>query len=188
MATIGNTRLSVIVLSTTKRKGLLNRMMGLLLPQLTPHVELLVSITGEEEKIGAKRERLKQAACGDFICFADDDDMISEDYIKQIITAIEENPTIDCVGFKGTLETPNGKVCQVSYSLRNKDRMGRNGDTFFCGIGHLTPIRREIAQSVKFADKDSGEDSDFCKEVMDKLRNESFIDKVLYRYLARYNV
>ncbi len=188
MATIGDTKLTVIVMSTTKRKGLLNRIIGVLLPQLTPQVELLVSTTGEQETVGAKRERLKQAACGDFICFVDDDDMISEQYISSILHEIKSNSSIDCVGFMGTLESPNGKICQVSYSLRNKDRIGRENDTFFCGVGHLTPIRREIAQTVTFGDKDSGEDSDYCKEVMEKLRSEAFINKTLYRYLARYNV
>jgi hypothetical protein len=188
MATVGGTILSIIVMSIPGRRELLDRILGIIKPQLTKKVELLVSVTGIEEVVGAKRQRLKQAACGDFICFVDDDDMVAEDYVSQILAAIEENPTIDCVGFKGTIESPNGKICQVSYSLRNKNRIGRDNDEFFCGMGHLTPIRKEIAKSVRFVDKNAGEDSDYCKEVMDKLRSECFINKVLYRYLARYNV
>lgn len=182
------TKLSIIILSIIERRDLLNRIVGVLTPQLTKEVELLISTTGVEEPIGVKRERLKQAARGEFLCFVDDDDMVSEDYVEQILTAIEENPAIDCVGFKGTIECPNGKICPVSYSLRNRDVMGKDDNEYLCGIGHLTPIKSDIAKSVKFSEKNAGEDSDFCKEVMEKLRNESFIHKVLYRYLARYNV
>ena len=188
MAAVEGTKLSIIILSINKRREFLDRILGVLRPQLTNDVELLVSATGEKEAVGPKRQRLKQAACGDYICFIDDDDMVSEDYVCRILKAVKENPAVDCVGFKGTLECPNGKVYRVSYSLRNMGKMGRRNDEFFCGVGHLTPIRRDIAQSVGFGDKNSGEDRDYCKLVMEKLRNEAFVDKVLYRYLARYNI
>lgn len=180
--------LSIMIVSLFDRYVSLNRLLSVLCPQLTDEVELLLTITGPGESIGSKRQRLLDCASGKFLCFIDDDDLVPTDYVSSILAVLSRNDLIDCVGFRGTLECQNGKVYPVNFTLKNKGKIGKSEqEVYECGVGHLTPVRREIAKDIKFLDKSHGEDDGYCSQVMEKCETEIFIDKVLYRYLARYN-
>lgn len=182
------TELSIMIPSLIDRNDLLNRLLGVLRPQITNECELLIDISSGEESIGMKRHRMRHCANGKFLVFIDDDDMVADDYVIQVVSAIKNNPDIDCVGFAGTLETPNGKIYKQRYTIQNRDCMGRRVDVFENFVGHITPIRRDIVLSARFGDMRHGEDTLFCQEIMDKCQKEAYIDKVMYRYLTRYNV
>lgn len=186
MATV---KLSVMIVSLYQRASLLNRLLSVLQPQLTDEVELLICVTGKEESTGSKRQRLKECSVGDYLCYIDDDDLVSNDYIKLLLTAIAAGRGVDCIGFSGTLECPNEKVYQVHYSISNRDKSSeREGDTYKCFVGHLTPVRRDLINDVRFEDLDVGEDEKFCKALKERCHTEYFVDSVLYRYLTSYNV
>lgn len=182
------TELSIMIPSLVDRNALLNTLLSVLRPQITNECELLIDISSGEESIGMKRHRMRHCANGRFLTFIDDDDMIAGDYVIQIISAIKNNPNIDCIGFAGTIETPNGKIYKQRYTIQNRNCMGRKGDVFENFVGHITPIRKEIVLSARFGDMRTQEDALFCSEIMDKCQKEFYIDKIMYRYLTRYNV
>lgn len=130
--------------------------------------------------VGGKRNRLLDLAHGKYICFIDDDDMISHDYIKQILKGINHNP--DVITFEGW-------VTDNKMSKKNKFYIGTehiahdaNGICYRFP-NHLSPVKKEIAMQCRFPDKNFGEDSDYS----DKLRqigltNEYKIPLDLYYY------
>jgi hypothetical protein len=182
------TQLSIMIVSLRERGRLLSRLLEVLTPQLTDEAELLLTVTGKGETTGSKRNRLMGSAAGRFRCFIDDDDLVAEDYVARILEAIRQNPKADCIGFAGTLRTPSDKIFPVRYTVANRNRMGRFGDSFECFVGHITPIRADILEAVRFEDRTFGEDSRFCQLIMPHCREEVYIDKPMYHYLLRMEV
>lgn len=180
--------LTLMIVSLFDRYLTLNRLLSVLYPQLTDEVELLITTTGPGETVGSKRQRLIECATGKFLCFIDDDDLVSSDYVSSILAVIRRNDTVDCIGFKGMLTCLDKRTYKVNYTLKNKGKIGKSDEGIYeCGIGHLTPIRSEIAKTLKFPDKNHGEDGEYCEQAMEKCQTEVFIDKELYQYFARYN-
>jgi glycosyltransferase involved in cell wall biosynthesis len=97
--------LSVIILTIPERVLMLKTLLETLQPQLTGECELLVIADNGQKTIGAKRQEGLWMARGKYVCFIDDDDTVSEDYVSKILKAIETNP--DCCGIEGQV-TFNG--------------------------------------------------------------------------------
>ena len=156
--------------------------MHVLVPQWRKHRNIEVIVEGDLEEIstGAKRNNLLSISKGDYVCFIDDDDMIPDYYVEEILKAVESNP--DCVGFNGAIVHKDGRKEPVTYRAGNTT-INRKGAVTICGIGHLNPVKREIALSVKFPEKSSGEDYEYAKALQPKLVTEYFIDKTMYFYL-----
>jgi len=134
--------------------------------------------------IGAKRQGLLNLAKGDYVCFIDDDDNISEDYIREILEAIDLGP--DCVGFKIHCDM-EGKSESAASSLKYKKwDDNKDGYRYVRSIYHKTPVKREIALKVGFPNKSFSEDHDYSMGLQPFLKTEIFIDKVLYYYNYKF--
>lgn len=162
-------KLSILIPSIITRKAMLDRLLAVINPQLTDGVQVITDIDNGEISIGNKRNRLLEKATGEFLCFIDDDDTIAEDYISTMLETINNNPTIDAIGF-----------LEEVWTL-NKPRNIRilSGEALL----HLNPVRSSIAKTEAFIDSNLGEDRNWIKRVIPKLKHEIFIDKVLYKYL-----
>lgn len=179
-------KLSILICSLESRAAQLAELLGTLSPQLTDDVELLIDVDNGEVPIGRKRNSLLNNAKGDFVCFVDDDDQVSPEYVSRILTALESEP--DCVGFKLLFYVNSQNKGRAIHSLRFQ----AYGQKRIHGIteyertpNHLNPIRREIAVSVGFPELNRGEDTDFAVRVRPLLETEVFVDEFLYHYLYR---
>ena len=185
----GTIKLSILIPTLTKRAELLGALMRKLEHQIkelgpVPEVEVLIYEDQKQHPIGAKRNRLLSEAQGDFVVFVDDDDDLSDDYVWQIYTAILDHRNADCFGFRAMITTNGQNPQEVVYSLNNRQNGLSNG-THLRPPGHLTPIRRTIAQRFRFPDaKNFGEDTDWAMSMVrsSALKSEFFIDKILYHY------
>lgn len=153
------------------------------------------------EKIGIKRNRLLARMNfengtkheTDYVCFIDDDDMVAPDYIKTILEAIEKNPDCDCLSLRGIITTDGGNPEMFEHSLKYT-KWDDNG-TKYPNIryerypNHLNVIRADIARQFKFLEVNRGEDHDWSTQIHKSglLKNEVYIDKVLYYYQYRSN-
>ena len=148
--------------------------------QKTDEVEILVNSDNGKKKIGTKRNELLDQAQGDYVAFIDDDDFVSNDYVKLILEAIEKEP--DCVGFKGKLTRDGQSAGIFIHSLKYK-KWFQKGNQYYRCPNHLNPIKREFALKVKFPNSSWGEDRDYSIGLRKYLEKEVFIDKILYFYL-----
>ena len=57
--------------------------MSVLAEQLTSEVEVLTELDDGTRSIGEKRNALVESAGGEYVCFVDDDDMVSSDYVGE---------------------------------------------------------------------------------------------------------
>lgn len=180
-------RLSILICSIASRAAMLARLMDRLSPQLTPEVEVLVECDNGGMEIGRKRNVLLERAAGSWICYCDDDDLASEQYVATILGAIASDP--DCVGFMSNRYQDGKLVGDCSYSIRNARRSDylSNNCTFRHFIrtpGHLTPVRRCHALATRFQPAWCfGEDRDFERRILPLLKTEVFIDAPMYDYL-----
>lgn len=141
----------------------------------------ILTITNLYQNIGEKRNDLLKMANGKFVVFIDDDDMVADDYVEKIVTAIVENPEADCIGIKGiiTFDGDNEKKWEISKDF---GRWYESNNMYYRTPNHISPIRTSIAKSVGFPNISSGEDLEYSMGVLPLLKNEVKIDKELYHY------
>lgn len=133
--------------------------------------------------IGGKRNDLLNKASGEYVCFIDDDDDISDNYFTEILKAIELNP--DCIGFKIMCDMQGKKeIAASSNKYLWADNV--NGFRYVRSIYHKTPVKREIALKCMFPNKSFGEDYEYSMRLRKHLKMEIFINEFLYFYNYQY--
>lgn len=178
-----NKKLSILTCTITKRKHLLENLDKTLLPQLKnmQDVEILTNIDSGEKSIGQKRNELLQAAKGNYVVFVDDDDLVSNNYVKSILTAISYNSP-DCCGIEGEIFLNKNFKKKFMHSLRYKEWYeDENG--FYRPPNHINPIKREIALDIGFENISHGEDKIFSEKILPFLKTEVYIKCPIYLYI-----
>lgn len=143
--------------------------------------EVLFEEDNKQISIGAKRQKLLERATADYIVFFDSDDWPYDNYVSDILKALESNP--DCVGFliRMTTNLEREQVC--CHSLKYKEwKPNVDGYDYVRSATHFNPIRRSIAIQVGFPDKRFGEDVVYSTGVTKLCKSEIFLDKFLFHY------
>lgn len=183
---IKNIKLSILICSMRSRSALLHRLLTALYTQIPDNtVEVLINTDDGELSIGAKRNQLLKDSIGEYICFFDDDDMPSNDYVSKILMAIATKP--DCCSLTGVMTT-NGKNPEVfNHTLKHStwSRTTVDGHVVHYRMpNHLNAVKRSVAIEIGFDDRlNKGEDFDYSKKLYPKLHTESEISGVIYNYL-----
>lgn len=181
--------LSICICSIVTRRHFLDRLLEIISPQLCDRVELLMAIDSGEESIGSKRQRLLEAARGDYVVSIDDDDTITTDYVAEILAAIARTPDVDAITFRATRYADGDFDGVTHYSMTHTGNRSWQrtdaGKLYMRWPQHITPIRRQLALEIGFVDIDFGEDAAFAEDLRPLLRSEQHIPKVLYTYFWR---
>ena len=144
------------------------------------NVEVLKRCDDGKENIGTKRNNLLSQAKGEYVVSVDDDDDISERYIDNIIRRIKFNK--DCITFKGNVNVNGKNHRDYNFSINNKEYAYT--DHYLRPPGHLTPIKREIAQQFKYKEVDRGSDVDWSMQIVMSglIKTSIHIDEYMYFY------
>lgn len=148
-------------------------------------VEVVSETDDRTMSIGNKRQALLNKCYGDFVVFIDDDDWVPHDYCLTLWDAISNNPDIDSIGFLQDCIFDNVHHKKASLSNRWGDwNINEGGFDLVRTPFFPTPIRRDIAVAIGYNDMRYGEDHDFARRLKDSgmIKNELFIDKVMYIY------
>lgn len=143
-------------------------------------VEHLVLLDNKRRTVGEKRDALLRAARGQYIAFVDDDDDISEDYVKEILGSRASLPDVITFLQKATV---NGQSAIVEFKLGNANeafthsalRIKRNA-------WHVCAWRRELAIGSAFPATSYGEDWAFAAPLCAIAETSAHIDKILHFY------
>jgi len=167
---------------------MLARLKGILEPQMTNEVEVLVSIDNGEMSIGGKRNKLLKESKGEYVCFIDDDDIVSDDYIPQILAGCDTG--VDCISFRTIYKLNDGIPNTVYNSLQITewwdcaDPKTPGAKIYFRCPQHLTPVKREFALNTLFPETNMGEDHAYSQKLTPQLKTEYVIPKPLYFYMC----
>ena len=164
------------------REAMLFALLQVLEPQLKKHKAASYFIDAGAGSIGAKRQRMIEAATADYIAFVDDDDMVSADYLGRIMPCLQSRP--DCVGITMHV-TMDGRDWHPSpifrHSLRFKENYQWHGQDRT--PHHLCPLKRTIAIESRFPDLMWGEDFSFALGLLSRLHSEEWSgDEAIYFY------
>lgn len=174
--------LSILICTTPPRQDFLSRLMRVLAPQITDRVEILID-QDENITIGEKRQRLLEKSVGKYVCFVDDDDLVSESYVYKILTACQRD--VDCIGIRGEITTDGKNPKPFIHSIRN-NKWEETKEAYLRTPNHLNPIRRTLAIETGYdITKNFQEDLDFSNRIRDKLKVECYISDTIYYYLFR---
>lgn len=168
---------------------MLQRLAKVLGPQirgLGGTVEVLIRESDPSIPVGENRERLRQAAVGEYISFLDDDDLVPENFVERILPWLDG---VDYIGFN-LEQTMDGKfACIEKRSLRYPG-VGREcevtGKGRYRDLSHVNPMRRELALLVPMTGW-PGEDTRWADELrkLNVVKTEHYLDETLYFYLTR---
>lgn len=154
-----------------------------------PDVEILSLIDNREKTTGAKRNELIDMAKGKFSAFIDDDDDVPDYYFSSIFAAIEKNPNLDCIGFKGFfIDKTNPKKRLNPVRFRHSKGLpyseGAVRGEYLRPPNHLNPMLTEYFRKIRFPDVTFAEDHDFCLRLAKEglIKNEIFLDIIMYYY------
>lgn len=185
------TKLSVLICSVPERKEMLEKLMQKFYSMLSGVgencFEFIVDDHDKSLSVGLKRQMLLEKAKGTWIVFFDDDDWPEDHYLSSILTAINENTDIDCIGICGYMTT-NGKnrktwCHRLGYSIKGNGVIPtESGYDYMRPIIHFNPVLREKALKAGFLDMRYGEDMDYANRLNRFLKKEYFIDKDLFHY------
>lgn len=155
--------------------------------QATDEVEILTYADDGQVTTGRKRNDLVKQAKGQYVVFVDDDDMVAPTYIADILEAAEKN--FDCITFNGWMETDgqNRTEFRLGLGYPYTAVTERSNIVYLRYPNHITPIRKSIAEQIKFPNVTLGEDYDWATKLKDSglLKTEVRIEKPLYYYLYR---
>lgn len=186
-------KLSILIATTVERKDLfiqllLNFHKQLQDKNLISKVEVLFDETGKEMSIGEKRQKLLERASGEYIVFFDDDDEPIGTYIETIVTALEQNPGIDCLGFKIKMTTNGQNIQMCEHSLKHKEwkTVNQSNLTYLRNVTHFNPVKRELALQAGFPNLRFGEDKVYSDKVSKLCRKEYYLD-IPYLFHYRYS-
>jgi glycosyltransferase involved in cell wall biosynthesis len=150
---------------------------------LIHRVQILTLCDTKEISVGEKRNILLNKSIGRYVCFIDDDDVIATNYLSVIMSALNSNA--DVITFCGDYVE---NEIRTPFSISMVHRGNFNEPNMFYRLpNHLCPVKREIALSCQFTDKNFGEDSDYAEKINKYLKNEYHIQEKLYFYMYDSN-
>lgn len=151
-------------------------------------VEVVTLYDKGEKSIGAKRNELVQMAKGEYICFIDDDDTISNNYIKNLLIGIEKK--VDCCSLKGVITWDGSNPEIFEHSLKYKAYETTNNNVKYERFpNHLNCIKKSLVFDIKFPEINHGEDTDWATKINNAkvLTTEHYIEEIMYHYLFKTN-
>ena len=175
-----NIELSILICSLTERRNkfLNNLLNNLELQVVNKNVELIVLSDNAKRSIGKKRNDAIKMANGEYVCFIDDDDMISDDYVDLILKEIRKwSPDVIVFNAEISFDGTNKKL--VRYG-REFDYCEKE-DAYYRHPNHLM-VHKKSNIIEYFKDIKTGEDDEWASRMLDRIVTQSRIYEILYYY------
>ena len=171
--------LSILICTLKERKTkFLSRILSILQPQITgKEVEIILLTDEGESPIGTKRNKALEASRGKYICFVDDDDIVSNGYADLILDKILEDP--DVIVFNGIVTTNGSGVKLAKQGMEYQ--YGEIDNIYYRLPNHLAVHKKETIIS-KFMDVRTGEDDEWAQRRLKEIKTQSRIDEIIYHY------
>lgn len=170
--------LSICIATTSARSVIIKDVLKVLEPQLNYDVELIIN-DNEYDIIGKKRNDMLNECKGIYQVAIDSDDLISKDYVANILKASRTLP--DCIGMSGIITT-NGRNKKQWHISKDYGSWYTRNNVYYRTPNHISPIKTEIAKLVMFPEIKFGEDAVFSNNVLQYLKTEVKIKSNMYHY------
>lgn len=129
--------------------------------------------------IGEKRQGALDLAISKYICYLDDDEDISPDYIETLLRLCHEDK--DVCTFRSLSKLSNNWAL-VDMRLGNPTEQINPNAITLRPPWHVCPVKREYAQLYKFTDSNYGEDWVWFEQVLKHCKTDAHTDKIIHSY------
>jgi glycosyltransferase involved in cell wall biosynthesis len=142
-------------------------------------VEILVDTDNMTKSVGQKRNDLISKAKGHFVCFIDDDDFITENYLSTILNHLNIGIDILLIGISH-IENGINKI-KILPSLFI-DNLTTNEVVLKTNHFHLCPHKKSIAELISFDCVNFAEDMIYSQKMVKHISNHAVISDPIYIY------
>lgn len=161
----------------------LRRLNAILDPQIDKYsgqVEKVIDDRGRHIPTGTKRNDMILNSTGDYYAFIDCDDIISKHYVQRLMEGIDKG--VDVITFQGWMTT-NG-AHRVDFIIKLGERYEERDGKYYRFPNHLTSMKRNLVDKIKFPPLWQGEDYQYARRINDLglLKTEHHITDQLYHY------
>ena len=159
-------------------------------------VEIVLEIDDGEASIGIKRGRCLKRAIGRYVMFIDDDDRVAPDMVERLLGALLKSPAehsgaeADCAALRGVMLTDGTGPEPFEHTIAHaawasiEDAQGRV--RHLRSPNHWNAVRIDHARAAGFPDRSWGEDYEYSKRMIGKLKNEAGLGpRPIYGYRRR---
>jgi glycosyltransferase involved in cell wall biosynthesis len=161
----------------------LQRLNAILDPQIEKYsgqVTKIIDERGRDVPTGTKRNDMIAYCDADYMAFCDCDDVISKHYVKRLMEGIDRG--VDVVTFCGWMTTDGAH--RVDFIIKLGEKYEERGGKYYRFPNHITCMKRELVEKIKFPPVWNGEDYQWSKRINDLglLKTEHHITDQLYHY------
>jgi glycosyltransferase involved in cell wall biosynthesis len=161
----------------------LQRLNAILDPQIAKYagqVTKIIDERGRHVPTGTKRNDMIAYCDADYMAFCDCDDVISKHYVKRLMEGIDKG--VDVVTFCGWMTTDGAH--RVDFIIKLGEKYEERGGKYYRFPNHITCMKRELVEKIKFPPVWNGEDYQWSKRINDLglLKTEHHITDQLYHY------
>lgn len=142
-------------------------------------VEIIIDTDNMEKSVGEKRNDLIGKAQGEFICFIDDDDFITENYLNIILSNINSGIDILLIAIEHIKNGLNKNNIRPSLYINN---LNTGEAVFKTNHFHLCPHKKSIAKNVLFECVNFAEDMIYSQKMVRYINNSFSISEPIYIY------
>lgn len=185
---------AILIATMPERKNLLQRLLNAL-DKLHFDDEYLIIINntkGEKHggpTTGRKRNDLMDAAIkagATHIAFIDDDDLVSDNYLKAIMPGV--NGDYDCCELWGQYYENGKQMNLFHHSIIHKE-WWQDNKFYYRNPNHLSVIKLAHLHDIRFQEKTVGEDAWYSIDIQKtgRLKKEYPVKEIIYYYFAGRN-
>lgn len=178
--------LSILICSvdTEERQVKLKKLINELHRQISKNfaeemVEIIIDTDNMEKSVGKKRNDLIEKAQGEFICFIDDDDFVSENYLSTILYHLNSGIDIVLITIEHIENGVNKPKIIPSLYI---DNLNTGEAVLKTNHFHLCPHKKSIARNVLFECINFAEDMMYSQKMVRHIINSHTIYEPIYIY------
>ena len=178
---------SILICTLASRRDKLERLLGVLLPQCEAdgRVEVVACWDNGQAPVAVKRQRLLEAAAGKYLSYADDDDLVDEEFVELVTAAMAGGPDYVAFGniyYVAGVRQPVEVRVGLQYGGWHDDVAA---GVLYRDVTHVNPVRSSIAKQADFRGGPGwvGEDWAYTETVRRLAGTEAVIGRPLYHYL-----
>jgi hypothetical protein len=175
--------LEILIVTSPERHLFMGQLLSILEPQIAGRyndVDLRISASDLDLPIGERREKLRQRATADYICFIDSDDLVPMNYVSSIVPLLDG---VDYIGFEIKMFYHQREIKPAYHDLAYKE-WTEDEHAYYRDIGHVNPMRRELALQRPM-EGGIGEDSRWANQMRGLVKTSHYIPEPLYWYIIR---
>jgi len=178
--------LSILICSvdTEERQIKLKKLINELHRQISKNfaeemVEIIIDTDNMDKSVGKKRNDLIEKAQGEFICFIDDDDFVSENYLSTILHHLNSGIDILLITIEHIENGINKPKIIPSLYI---DNLNTGEAVLKTNHFHLCPHKKSISRNVLFECINFSEDMMYSQKMVRHIINSHTIYEPIYIY------